>query len=76
MSIVPVIKGTRLVAAFLRIGFKIVRRKGSHVQLTHPSRPGKVITIPVSRRTLRKGTLIAILKQAGVSLVQLLKLLK
>lgn len=76
MSIVPIIKGARLVAVFLKIGFKIVRRKGSHVQLTHPVHSGKVITIPVSSRTLRKGTLISILKQAGVSLAQLIQLLK
>lgn len=76
MSIVPIIKGARLVAALLKIGFKVIRQKGSHVQLTHPSRPGKVITIPVSSRTLRKGTLVAILKQAGVSIEQFLKLLK
>lgn len=55
MSIVPIIKGAHLVAALLKMGFKIIRQKGSHVQLAHPSRLGKVITIPVSGRTLRKG---------------------
>lgn len=76
MSIVPIIKGAHLIVALLKMGFKIIRQKGSHVQLAYPSRLEKVITIPVSGRTLRKGTLIAILKQAGISLKQLLHILR
>lgn len=76
MSIVPIIKGARLLAVLLKAGFKIVRHKGSHAQLMHLAQPGRVITVPVSSKNLRKGTLLAILKQAGLSLKEFLDLLK
>jgi predicted RNA binding protein YcfA (HicA-like mRNA interferase family) len=40
-------------------------QKGSHLQLVHPSRNGK-ITVPVHGGDIPKGTLNAILKQAGL----------
>jgi len=41
------------------------RRKGSHLQLEHPVKKGKV-TVPVHGGDIPKGTLNAILKQAGL----------
>ena len=41
------------------------RTKGSHVQLKHPSKPGKV-TIPMHSGDIPPGTLNSILKQAGL----------
>jgi predicted RNA binding protein YcfA (HicA-like mRNA interferase family) len=40
-------------------------QKGSHLQLVHQSRKGK-ITVPVHRGDIPKGTLKAILKHAGL----------
>jgi predicted RNA binding protein YcfA (HicA-like mRNA interferase family) len=40
-------------------------QKGSHLQLIHPIKPGKV-TVPVHTGDIPKGTLMAILKQAGL----------
>ena len=40
-------------------------QKGSHLQLTHRVKKGKV-TIPVHGGDIPKGTLNAILKQAGL----------
>lgn len=41
------------------------RAKGSHVQLKHPSKPGKV-TVPMHSGDIPPGTLNSILKQAGL----------
>lgn len=41
------------------------RTKGSHLQLKHPTKPGKV-TIPVHSGDIPAGTLNSILKQAGL----------
>lgn len=41
------------------------RTKGSHIQLKHPTKPGKV-TVPNHRRDLAPSTLRSILKQAGL----------
>lgn len=50
-----------------RDGWHEVARKGSHVQLKHPTKPGRV-TLPHPRRDLPKGTLRSIERQAGVRL--------
>lgn len=39
--------------------------KGSHIQLIHPSKPGKV-TVPNHSGDIPSGTLNSILKQAGL----------
>ncbi len=41
------------------------RTKGSHIQLRHPAKPGKV-TVPAHGGDIAKGTLNSILKQAGL----------
>ncbi|MDD3350189.1 MAG: type II toxin-antitoxin system HicA family toxin [Eubacteriales bacterium] len=41
------------------------RTKGSHVQLSHPTKPGKV-TIPIHSGDIPLGTLKSIKKQAGI----------
>ena len=41
------------------------RTKGSHIQLKHPTKPGRV-TIPMHTGDLPPGTLNSILKQAGL----------
>jgi len=40
-------------------------QKGSHLQLVHPTKKGKV-TVPVHGGDIPKGTLNAILKQAQI----------
>ncbi len=41
------------------------RTKGSHIQLRHSQKPGKV-TVPAHGGDIAKGTLNSILKQAGL----------
>ncbi len=41
------------------------RTKGSHIQLKHPVKPGKV-TVPMHSGDISPGTLNSILKQAGL----------
>lgn len=40
-------------------------QKGSHLQLIHPNKPGKV-TVPIHGGDVPPGTLKSILKQAGL----------
>ena len=46
-------------------GWYVKRQAGSHVQLAHPTRPGKV-TIPHPRKDLAIGTLKSIERQSGI----------
>jgi len=41
------------------------RKKGSHIQLKHPTKTGKV-TVPYHKGDIAPGTLNSILKQAGL----------
>jgi predicted RNA binding protein YcfA (HicA-like mRNA interferase family) len=46
-------------------GWQEKDQKGSHLQLIHPNKSGKV-TVPIHSGDIPKGTLHAILKQAGL----------
>lgn len=55
-----------IIAALKREGWVRVAQKGSHVQFKHPTKPGRV-TVPHPRKTIPKGTLKSIEKQAGIT---------
>ncbi|MDT3381532.1 type II toxin-antitoxin system HicA family toxin [Labrys neptuniae] len=48
-------------------GWAEVTQKGSHVQLRHPTKPGRV-TVPHPKRDLPLGTVKSIEKQSGLRL--------
>jgi predicted RNA binding protein YcfA (HicA-like mRNA interferase family) len=48
-------------------GFEIVGQRGSHVQLKHPSRAGRV-TVPHPKAELPIGTVASIERQCGIKL--------
>lgn len=62
----PQCTGRELVRALERLGFRVVEQKGSHCQLKHPERAGRV-TVPIhAGEAVRAGLLRSILAQAGV----------
>jgi len=64
MPKLPIISGVELIKYLKRKGFVPIRQKGSHVVLQ--SSGGKMITVPLHNE-LDRGTLLAILKVAGIS---------
>lgn len=56
-----------VLAALRTDGWVEVARKGSHLQLKHPTQPGRV-TLPHPKRDLPLGTLRSIERRAGLSL--------
>lgn len=48
-------------------GWVEVGQKGSHLQLKHPRKPGRV-TVPHPKKDMAIGTLASIEKQAGLKL--------
>ena len=46
-------------------GWTEVATKGSHVQLKHPTKPGRV-TLPHPKKDLPLGTVLSVFKQAGL----------
>ena len=67
MSDLPVVRPRQLIRALERAGFFVHHIRGSHHYLRHPNRPGLLITVPVHTRDLKRGTLRAILRQAGLT---------
>ncbi len=71
MPPLPRITGREVVRALCRLGWIVVAQKGSHAQLKHPGRGGRV-TVPLhSGETIGPGLLRSILNQAGVTLEEL-----
>jgi len=68
----PLLSYRKLLKALNKAGFKIIHQKGSHIFLTDGKHK---ITIP-RHETIKKGTLLAIIQQAGLTKQEFLKLLK
>ena len=60
----PQVKAGRLLRALGRLGFQIVRQKGSHVQL---KKANLLVTVPRHAGDLNPETLRSILRQAKIS---------
>ncbi len=72
MSRLPVCSGADAVRAFHKIGYDVDHQTGSHIILRHPS--GRRLTVP-NHRELAKGTLRALIREAGLSKEQFVELL-
>ncbi len=67
MPPLPRCTGRQVVRALEKLGWMVVVQRGSHVQLKHPTRGGRV-TVPVhAGETLGPGLLRSILNQAGMT---------
>lgn len=69
----PVVSGQQLIAALEKLGWTVVRQRGSHVRLKHPERSTPLV-VPLHRE-LKRGTLAGILGDAGVDRDDLHRLL-
>jgi predicted RNA binding protein YcfA (HicA-like mRNA interferase family) len=72
VSHLPVCSGQQAVKAFVQLGYQVDHQTGRHIILRHPSR--RRLTIP-DHRELAKGTLRALIREAGLSKEQFLELL-
>ncbi len=71
----PVISGREAVQAFQRFGYEVVRQRGSHIRLRHPTDPAKQpLTIP-DHRTLKPGLLRRLIRDAQIEVEEFQKLL-
>jgi predicted RNA binding protein YcfA (HicA-like mRNA interferase family) len=75
MPKLPSISGARVVRALKRAGFIELRQKGSHVSPEKRTVEKTYRTVVPQHPTLAKGTLYDILRQAGLTVDQLLELL-
>jgi predicted RNA binding protein YcfA (HicA-like mRNA interferase family) len=73
MSKLPVVSGAECVKALERAGFIVYRQRGSHITLVRAD-PQAQTTVP-NHKELDRGTLRAIIRQAGLSVDEFVSLL-
>ena len=75
MPPLPVAKSKEVIRALKRADFYIDHQTGSHAQLLHPSHPSLRVTVPIGNKDIKRGTLKNILRQANMTVEQLIELL-
>lgn len=71
----PAVRPRLAIRALERAGFLVHHITGSHYILKHSKKPGLRVTVPFHNRDLKRGTLQSIVKQAGLTNEDFLKLL-
>jgi predicted RNA binding protein YcfA (HicA-like mRNA interferase family) len=75
MSKLPLVSGAGMCALLAKIGFQRIRQKGSHVFMSHHD--GRVIVVPIHKgEDLGRGLIRTILREAGLSIEEYLRLRK
>lgn len=76
MSRLPVVKPRDVIRALEKAGFVVARIKGSHHILVHRNDAERITNVPAhASHDLPRGTLRAIIKQAGLTVDEFVVLL-
>jgi len=73
MTRLPSLKSKDVLRALTRGGFCVDHQTGSHVVLRHPD--GRRALLAMHARDLKRGTLLGVIKQAGYTAEEFIKLL-
>ena len=71
----PALTAREVIRGLGRAGFVISRTSGSHCRLIHETDPARTVTVPVHSGDLKRGTLRAIIAQAGLTVAEFLAFL-
>jgi predicted RNA binding protein YcfA (HicA-like mRNA interferase family) len=72
----PSLNAKDVLRALQKAGFVISRTSGSHVRLIHSEDPARSLTLPShGARDIKRGTLRAIIAQAGLTVAEFIALL-
>jgi predicted RNA binding protein YcfA (HicA-like mRNA interferase family) len=66
VSRLPVVSGQDAVRAFARLGYAVDHQTGSHIILRQQEPPHRRLTVP-DHREIARGTLRALIRQAGLT---------
>ena len=70
MPPVPVLPPSDVIKIFQRLGWQMVRQKGSHIIMT---RPGHIATLSIPNHSeVARGTLRSLIAKAGLTIEQFL----
>lgn len=74
MSQLPRVSGREVVKALGKIGYQFDRQRGNHIVLRQIDPPNRRLTVP-DHAEVAKGTLRAIIRQAGLTVEEFKNLL-
>jgi predicted RNA binding protein YcfA (HicA-like mRNA interferase family) len=74
MPKLPILNSKKIIRILKHLGFSLNHTTGSHYIFYHPTL-AKHVSVPYHNSDLPKGTLLNILKQAGITKTDLTKLL-
>ncbi|HPD07254.1 MAG TPA: type II toxin-antitoxin system HicA family toxin [Candidatus Bipolaricaulis sp.] len=75
MTKLPALSGRELVQALRQLGYEEDHRTGSHIILRQATSPHRRLTVP-DHKEIAKGTLRAVIRQAGLTVEEFLSLLE
>ncbi len=67
MPRLPTVSGREAAHAFASVGYEVVRQRGSHIRLRHPSGARPPLTVP-DHGELKHGLLRALIRDAGMTI--------
>jgi predicted RNA binding protein YcfA (HicA-like mRNA interferase family) len=70
----PVVSGGEAVKAFRKIGYELDEQHGSHMILRRMDSPHRRLSVP-NHKELAKGTLRALIREAGLTIEEFAELL-
>ena len=71
----PRLSGREVIRALSKVGFSPARQKGSHVILVKLTEKGKKSVVVPNHKEVDKGTLLEIIRQAGLTKEEFLNLI-
>jgi predicted RNA binding protein YcfA (HicA-like mRNA interferase family) len=71
----PTLSARDVVRALEKAGFAVSRQSGSHCRLIHARDSARKVTVPVHSGDMKRGTLRAIIAQAGLTVEEFMDLL-
>ena len=63
----PVVSGSEVIKMLEKEGFLVVRQRGSHVSLHKKVNDKTLLVVVPMKKEIKKGTLLSIIKQAGMT---------
>ncbi|MCZ7394149.1 MAG: type II toxin-antitoxin system HicA family toxin [Candidatus Methanoperedens sp.] len=76
MGKLPVLSGREVIKALKKIGFEPARQKGCHIVLVRVVSDSKRAVVVPNHKEIDPGTLLEIIRQAGLKRDEFVKLLK
>lgn len=73
MPKIPVVSGIKVIKALAKVGYDVDHQTGSHIILRQRAPPHQRLTVP-NHKEIAKGTLRAILEDAGLTVKEFIDL--